>query len=207
MAYSKDKPADTNPERFWSKVEIGGADDCWRWKASTAHKGYGKLWWGPKCEGAHRISYMLEHDLAELPKKIDGRRAEIIHSCDNPSCVNPKHLRLATTVDNQRDKTAKGRHHLQVRKTCNYGHPWTKENTGYIRCTKSSVDGKPFNTRYCKTCHSERLKKAYYSPDQQRKRKSKSYKERKNARRRKLYAERHPNAKLHPGGYGTRESK
>lgn len=206
MGHSKQKPADTNPERFWSKVEVRGAKDCWSWTASCSNKGYGKLWWGPKCEGAHRISYMLEHDLNELPKKIDGRRAEIIHSCDNPKCVNPKHLRLATTVDNQRDKAAKGRHHLQRRKTCNHGHPWTKENTGHIRCTKSHVDGKPFNVRYCKTCHSERLKKTYRSPAEQRKRKNKAYKERKNARRRELYARRHPNAKLR-GAYGTRNSE
>jgi hypothetical protein len=196
MPHNKKNPANTNPERFWSKVEVRGANDCWLWTAATAHQGYGKLWWGPKCEGAHRISYMLEHDLDELPKKIDGRRAEIIHSCDNPPCVNPKHLRLATTVDNQRDKTAKGRHHLQTRKTCNHGHPWTIENTGYIRCVKSEVDGTPFNTRYCKTCHSKRLKKSYRLPSEQNKRKSKAYKERKNELRRKLYAERHPNAKL-----------
>ena len=33
----------------------------------------------------------------------------VMHTCDNPACCNPLHLRLGTTADNVADKWAKGR--------------------------------------------------------------------------------------------------
>lgn len=206
MGYSAQKPADKNPDRFWNKVEVRAAADCWEWTASKDMKGYGKLWWGKSCLGAHRISWMLFHGTDRVPDKLLGSRAEIMHTCDNPGCVNPAHLVLGNTVQNQRDKVSKGRHHFHTRLTCNNGHPWTPENTGWIRGLHSDYDGTEFRVRYCRACKRKDSKKLY---DTRWKaiRKTRKYKDETNARRRKLYAQKNPDAKLRGPYKPRRKSK
>lgn len=52
---------------------------------------------------AHRISYEISAG-KEIPPGVI-----IMHSCDNPQCVNPAHLSTGTSMDNCRDCIAKGR--------------------------------------------------------------------------------------------------
>ena len=53
-----------------------------------------------------RISHtMYEKYKGKIP---DG--LWILHSCDNPNCINPEHLFLGTNLDNVRDMIAKNRH-------------------------------------------------------------------------------------------------
>ena len=51
---------------------------------------------------AHRISYWLHK--GEIPKGI-----YVLHSCDNPKCINPEHLHLGTQKDNIRECIERGR--------------------------------------------------------------------------------------------------
>jgi hypothetical protein len=93
--------------RFWSKVDIRGPDECWRWTGAGA-PGYGKFKAGKKDQAAHRFSWELAH-AEEIPPGMVVR-----HTCDHPWCVNPDHLVIGTTADNnrdavRRDRQAKGR--------------------------------------------------------------------------------------------------
>ncbi len=92
--------------RFWKYVIKRGDDDCWEWAGSkkNAKNGYGCIWDNEqkKSRLAHRVSYEIFH--GEIP--IDKI---VMHSCDNPKCVNPKHLGLGTHKLNGEDKANKGR--------------------------------------------------------------------------------------------------
>jgi hypothetical protein len=95
----------TLAERFWSKVERRGSDDCWLWTAATNERGYGVMRPEGRRSGptikAHRVSAHL------AGMQIDG--LAVLHRCDNPPCVNPAHLRLGTQLANVDDMVRKGR--------------------------------------------------------------------------------------------------
>lgn len=88
--------------RFWKNVDVRGADECWPWTGYTDARGYGSISIWPTRTGSHRVAYALTH--GEIPDEFIVR-----HDCDNPPCCNPSHLRLGTMVDNNRDKTERGR--------------------------------------------------------------------------------------------------
>lgn len=88
--------------RFWNKVALTADDNqCWLWLAGIT-KGYGHLKINGKHYYAHRIAWMLPN--YQIPDNM-----EICHSCDNPKCVNPKHLFIGTHQENVDDMHRKGR--------------------------------------------------------------------------------------------------
>ena len=86
--------------RFLSYVKKGRG--CWEWIGLKNEPGYGVLHVGKRIILAHRVSHMLYK--GEIP---DG--LFVLHRCDRPSCVAPKHLWLGTIADNQADMARKGR--------------------------------------------------------------------------------------------------
>lgn len=82
--------------RFWSNVEK--TKGCWIWNGSRGPDGYG----GFGEFRAHRVSYMIAH--GTIPAGLS-----ICHTCDNPPCVRPSHLRAWTLQQNNADMVRKGR--------------------------------------------------------------------------------------------------
>ena len=119
-------------ERFWSKVDVRSARDCWEWLGCLS-AGYGRfsLGNGGGLILAHRYSYEALVGVIPTGLRLD-------HLCRNTSCVNPMHLEPVT----QRENVLRGRSPaaLNALKThCPKGHPLSGanlrvDNVGKRRC-------------------------------------------------------------------------
>jgi hypothetical protein len=91
-------------DRMRLQTQAGDENECWIWIGSAQKRGYGFIKKNGKTTMAHRVAYELAY--GELP---DG--LFVCHKCDNPRCVNPKHLFVGTHNDNMLDMHNKGRSH------------------------------------------------------------------------------------------------
>jgi hypothetical protein len=115
-------------QRFWSKVDKRGENECWNWQA-TKTRGYGLLSSAKNKSPhkAHRFSWELH--FGKIP---DGMA--VCHKCDNPGCVNPNHLFVATQYENMQDAKRKGRMKHEPRYgEDNNGAMFTNETVRKIR--------------------------------------------------------------------------
>jgi hypothetical protein len=88
--------------RLWRKIKIAGEDECWEWQAYKTRQGYGVIGSNKKTFLAHRVVFEIFN--GKMPSGLC-----VMHTCDNPSCCNPKHLKLGTIQDNNKDRHEKQR--------------------------------------------------------------------------------------------------
>mgnify|MGYP001231011239 CR=1 FL=1 len=75
---------------------------CLLWTGAAKAKGYGHMYVDGRWEGAHRLAYSLY--VGPIP---DGM--VVMHKCDNPACVNHRHLTIGTPRQNIHDCIKKNR--------------------------------------------------------------------------------------------------
>lgn len=80
---------------------IQESDDCIEWPFALVPAGYGSAYLNGNTICAHRLSFMIH--------RYDPGDLFVLHSCDNPRCCNPRHLRAGTHQDNMNDKNSRGR--------------------------------------------------------------------------------------------------
>jgi hypothetical protein len=76
---------------------------CWIWLKRKDDDGYGRITFRRTTISVHRLAYaVFKGDFDDV--------WHVCHTCDNPPCINPKHLWLGTNNDNMKDRDKKGRH-------------------------------------------------------------------------------------------------
>jgi len=100
----KIKQEDIN--RFWNKIIFPNNlnVDCWIYNSALDKDNYGVFWINNQNIRAHKFSYIIHNDFKEIDYNL-----KICHKCDNPQCVNPKHLFVGTSKDNSQDMVNKNR--------------------------------------------------------------------------------------------------
>ncbi len=128
----------TIKDRFDEKWVLDTDTGCWVWYKVGRDRPYGVTFhlsgtgYNRIRESAHRASWIIHNGY--IP---DGMF--VCHICDNPRCVNPKHLFLGTQLDNMRDASKKGR-------TVGVG----KRATGDQHGSRTKPESRPRGSRHWK---------------------------------------------------------
>ena len=109
---------------FWSKADRSG--ECWIWSACVGADGYGHVRHNGRVASAHRVAFELEN----------GRppAGHILHSCDNPLCVNPSHLSEGSHKQNMRECADRGRN-----KTPRPGNGYRKLSADDVQIIRAAI--------------------------------------------------------------------
>ena len=134
--------------RFWRRVEKRGDDECWPWlgAGSLANKsGYGSV----TIDGARVRATQVAWELHHGKRFPDGMFA--CHTCDNPPCVNPRHIWPGTSGQNYADALAKGRAFPPPAPPRSCDHPRTGDNARMHQ-----------GRAICRQCHNASTRARYH---------------------------------------------
>lgn len=109
-------------ERLWDRTDRTNPSGCWIWRGAKGANGYGVITVNGKWTPVHRYAWAVTN--GEIPP---GKM--ICHTCDTPLCINPAHLFPGTSLENNRDRAAKGRN----------GDQWGDKNSS-AKITQAEVE-------------------------------------------------------------------
>lgn len=136
-------------------------NDCWIWQKSVDKNGYGmcgnlSIWCKRYGKSkAHQLSYIAF--LGLYPRQL-----LICHTCHNPSCINPAHLKLGTHTDNMKDRALSGRTYHGCGET-NSRAKLTQQDVDYIRNSINKKTPQQLAQKYNVTASTIRQIRAYKS--------------------------------------------
>ena len=81
--------------KFWTWVAKHGPNDCWEWLGAHDKDGYGVFHPTSGWYRAHRVAcFLIYKDAGSMT----------CHTCNNPGCVNPRHLYPGNGKLNSKDR-------------------------------------------------------------------------------------------------------
>jgi hypothetical protein len=86
----------------WCHIDVRGPNECWPSTLAGTAAGYILIRSGGETFYAHRLICEAKH--GPLPGDVYA-----MHECDNPPCLNPRHLHPGSPTDNVVDMYQKGR--------------------------------------------------------------------------------------------------
>ena len=139
-------------DRFFQKVRK--TDSCWLWTGALNSRGYGAFGVNGKSVSAHRYSY--ETYVGPIPEGM-----VVCHSCDIRNCVNPQHLWVGSTADNNKDMFQKERNGSSTRRQthCRRGHDFSEYGVYERKRKDDTID------RFCRECKRISSEKRRNSPE------------------------------------------
>ena len=134
-------------ERFEEKFIPEPMSGCWLWMGAHNTYWYGQIWDPVKKKIVLCTHWIYEYTFGHpVPSGLYA-----CHKCDNPHCVNPRHLFIGGSSANMLDASAKKRIRNSAKDRCLRGHMFDEENT-IIRSNKR---------RGCRMCKAIRASKFY----------------------------------------------
>lgn len=100
FSYSRCKN-DSEADWFWKRTNKAGKGECWEWHGGAIRCGYGMMRYEGRSRMATHISWHIKYGVFPT--------LDLLHSCDNPPCVNPNHLREGTHAENMREAAERNR--------------------------------------------------------------------------------------------------
>lgn len=90
--------------KFIQDVINSQTDECQLWTFGKDRDGYGQVWDGKQRKGFLTHIYVCLLVYGDRPTD----KHQVAHSCGVRSCINPRHLRWATKLENESDKILHG---------------------------------------------------------------------------------------------------